>query len=131
MASLSSVSDFREWQTALKAALDPDKKEVTICCGTGCTAFGAPVVEEAFEDAIAAAGAQDRVSVKATGCHGLCEKGPVVVTQHNRLPPVPPRQDMIHRTGELDSRASGHGVREPMGIKNFKNAHLTPILLDN
>ncbi len=37
MASLSSVSDFREWQTALKAALDPDKKEVTICCGTGCT----------------------------------------------------------------------------------------------
>ncbi len=85
MASLSSVSDFREWQTALKAALDPEKKEVTICCGTGCTAFGAQVVEEAFENAIEKAGAQDSVKVKATGCHGLCEKGPVVVTQPDKV----------------------------------------------
>ncbi len=85
MASLSSVSDFRQWQTALKADLDPDQKVVTICCGTGCTAFGAPVVEEAFEDAITKAGAQNRVSVKATGCHGLCEKGPVVVIQPEKV----------------------------------------------
>ena len=85
MTRLSSITDFQQWQNTLKAEIDPDQKTVTICCGTGCTAFGAPVVQAAFEDAIAQGGAEDRVSVKATGCHGLCEKGPVVVIQPEKV----------------------------------------------
>ncbi len=85
MERLTSVSEFQQWQDTLKAALDPNKKVVTICGGTGCTAFGAPVVQEAFEKAIAEADAQERISVKTTGCHGLCEKGPVVVIQPDKI----------------------------------------------
>ena len=85
MARPTSVDGFRQWQETLKAALDPSRKVVTICGGTGCTAFGAPTVQEAFEKTIAQAGVQDRVSVKATGCHGFCEKGPVVVIQPEKI----------------------------------------------
>jgi NADH-quinone oxidoreductase subunit F len=79
MACFTSASDFKKWQDSLRVGLDPKQKVVTICGGTGCTAFGAPVVQEAFVAAIAQAGVQDRVSVKTTGCHGFCEMGPVVV----------------------------------------------------
>lgn len=53
--------------------------EIRVCAGTGCVANGSLEVAQRFEDAIAAAGHQDRVWVVRTGCHGLCAKGPVVV----------------------------------------------------
>ncbi len=85
MERLASVGDFRQWQKTLKAGLDPNRKLVTVCADTGCALFGALGVKEAFEKAIAQQGAQDRVSVKATGCHGFCEKGPVVVIQPEKI----------------------------------------------
>ena len=85
MARLKSSDDFRKWQQTLQAEVDPDRKVVTICAGTGCTAFGAPGVEAVFQKAIEDQGAGDRVSVKATGCHGFCEKGPVVVIHPEKI----------------------------------------------
>jgi NADH:ubiquinone oxidoreductase subunit F (NADH-binding)/(2Fe-2S) ferredoxin len=79
MDCLESLTAFGEWQRQLQAAADPQRKQVTICGGTGCTAFGARDLLQAFEGAVEARGVGDRVSVKMTGCHGFCEKGPVVV----------------------------------------------------
>ena len=79
MSRQASVAAFRDWQKRLRDALDPNKRVVTVCGGTGCTAFGAPNVQAAFEAEIEKRGLADEVSVKFTGCHGLCEKGPVVV----------------------------------------------------
>ena len=79
MNRVDSVAAFREWQKRLREALDANQKVVTICGGTGCTAFGAPSVQAAFESDIEKRGLTGEVSVKRTGCHGLCEKGPVVV----------------------------------------------------
>ncbi len=79
MGRLASISAFEEWQVGLKAGLDPSRKLITICGGTGCTAFGARQVREAFEEAIAQRGVGGQVGVKVTGCHGFCEKGPVLV----------------------------------------------------
>jgi NADH-quinone oxidoreductase subunit F len=57
-----------------------DKKIVNICCGTGCLAKGSKEVYEEMKAQIAKLGANAEVSVKlkATGCDGLCEKGPVL-----------------------------------------------------
>ncbi|HBQ43702.1 MAG TPA: NADH-quinone oxidoreductase subunit F, partial [Lactobacillus acetotolerans] len=57
-----------------------DKKTVNICCGTGCLAKGSMEVYEEMKAQIAKLGANAEVSVKlkATGCDGLCEKGPVL-----------------------------------------------------
>jgi NADH-quinone oxidoreductase subunit F len=79
MERLATVAAFREWQHGLSGALDPEAKVVTICGGTGCTAFGSPAVQKAFEQEIERRGLQGRVTVRRTGCHGFCEKGPVVV----------------------------------------------------
>jgi len=79
MTRLTSVPEFHDWQARLSRALDPTRKVITICGGTGCTAFGSPEVQVAFEAEIEKRGIADTVSVKRTGCHGFCEQGPVVV----------------------------------------------------
>ena len=79
MPAIDSIESFRRWQEELRRRLDPQAKVVTVCVGTGCTAFGAPAVVDAFRDDIRTRGLDGRISVRETGCHGFCEKGPVVV----------------------------------------------------
>ncbi|MCL6584281.1 MAG: NADH-quinone oxidoreductase subunit NuoF [bacterium] len=55
-----------------------NKKRIIVCKGTGCTASGSVKVIEAFEQEIERAGLSDTVEIKRTGCHGFCEKGPIV-----------------------------------------------------
>ena len=49
---------------------------VKVCCGTGCITSGALKVYERLSQAFEKI---PSVRVKKTGCHGLCEKGPIVV----------------------------------------------------
>jgi len=79
MDRLSSISDFDKWRQLLEAAVDSAESVVTICAGTGCTALGSAQVYEAFEQQIQKQKLTGRVRLKRTGCHGFCEKGPVVV----------------------------------------------------
>lgn len=59
-----------------------DKKTfVTVCGGTGCHAYGCLKVAQGFKDKIKKQKLQDSVSVRTTGCHGFCERGPIVVIQ--------------------------------------------------
>jgi len=57
------------------------KPTITICSGTGCHAYGCIKVAQAFEDEIKRQNLQDTVDVRTTGCHGFCERGPIVVIQ--------------------------------------------------
>jgi len=52
---------------------------VTICLGTGCQACGGEKVYEAFADEIRKQGLEATVDIRRTGCHGFCERGPLVV----------------------------------------------------
>lgn len=58
---------------------DHHRKTVLVCCGTGCTANGARDVFQAFRTKL-----KDHPEIevqpviKATGCNGWCEKGPLV-----------------------------------------------------
>ena len=55
------------------------KRRILICCGTGCLANNSYEVYERLRNGLKG---RDDISVqpeiKATGCNGLCEKGPVV-----------------------------------------------------
>jgi NADH-quinone oxidoreductase subunit F len=57
------------------------KQQVLVCCGTGCLASGSKEVAEAFASEIAkrSIDASVELFVKPTGCHGFCERGPLVV----------------------------------------------------
>ncbi|MDO9557511.1 MAG: NADH-quinone oxidoreductase subunit NuoF [Coriobacteriia bacterium] len=51
---------------------------IRVCTGSGCAMNGSLEVADAFEAAIAQAGANDSVRVVRTGCHGMCGSGPIV-----------------------------------------------------
>ncbi|MGD8624185.1 MAG: NADH-quinone oxidoreductase subunit NuoF [Anaerolineae bacterium] len=56
-----------------------NKPCVTICAGTGCQAYGCQVITHAFQEELEKQGLADQIDVLTTGCHGFCERGPVVV----------------------------------------------------
>ncbi len=57
------------------------KRTITVCGGTGCHAYGCLKVAQAFQREIKKQRLQNSVEVRITGCHGFCERGPIVVIQ--------------------------------------------------
>lgn len=56
-----------------------DRQTVLVCCGTGCTANGGREVFKTFETLLKDHAEIELLPViKATGCNGWCEKGPLV-----------------------------------------------------
>jgi NADH-quinone oxidoreductase subunit F len=76
---LGSVVKLEALRNAIAAERDPDKPCITVCGGTGCHSFGSQGVSDAFKAEIKKNKLADKVDVKVTGCHGFCEKGPLVV----------------------------------------------------
>ncbi len=71
---------------ALKAAYKPalatggeDTVKIRVCAGSTCNATGRAAVSDALIKELAKRGLSDKVSVVLTGCHGLCQEGPIVV----------------------------------------------------
>ena len=79
MEKINSIQDFLQWNKRLKENFDPKKKTVMICGGTGCTALGSTGVYDAFQKEIRNRNLQEQILLKRTGCHGFCEKGPVLI----------------------------------------------------
>ncbi len=79
MARLSSVEDLERYRREVLARRDPHRPWVTICSGTGCRAYKSEAVARAFEEELARQGLTERVALRRTGCHGFCERGPIVV----------------------------------------------------
>jgi NADH-quinone oxidoreductase subunit F len=76
---LSSVKALEALRKEIVASRDPNKPCVTVCGGTGCHSFGSEGVSDAFKAEIKKNKLDAKIDVKVTGCHGFCEKGPLVV----------------------------------------------------
>jgi NADH:ubiquinone oxidoreductase subunit F (NADH-binding)/(2Fe-2S) ferredoxin/NAD-dependent dihydropyrimidine dehydrogenase PreA subunit len=79
MTTVGTPEALAKLQTRLKAGSDPDQPRVSVCCGTGCRVHGSVDVIEAFRREVDGRRLNGDVGVVGTGCHGFCEKGPVVV----------------------------------------------------
>ena len=55
------------------------RSHVLVCTGTGCASSGSNEVIEKFKSEIEKKGLSDEILVVPTGCHGMCEMGPIVV----------------------------------------------------
>lgn len=64
---------------------DSLKHCIAICGGTGCSATGAIGLEDAFRKEIAVKSIGQKVTIRTTGCHGFCERGPVAVIQPSKI----------------------------------------------
>ena len=76
---LESAKDLAALRETILGQRDPNKTCVTICGGTGCRAWGSEEVRQAFIQEIRKQGLAGEAEVMRTGCHGFCERGPVVV----------------------------------------------------
>jgi len=55
------------------------RSHVLVCGGTGCASSGSNEVMDTFKEEISSLGLEEEVLVVPTGCHGMCEMGPIVV----------------------------------------------------
>lgn len=78
MVKLASVKELEEYRKLLLGKADGPKVCVRICM-TGCRAYGAEEIRDAFWTEIRQRGLEDRVEVRETGCHGFCARAPVIV----------------------------------------------------
>jgi NADH-quinone oxidoreductase subunit F len=76
---IESIQDLEKLRKTLLAKTDPTKTRIRICAGTGCRACGSEEVIEAFNKEIVGQGISADVEIKATGCHGFCERGTLIV----------------------------------------------------
>ena len=79
MNRLESQKDLERHREQLKKQRDPQRPLISLCAGSGCGAYGTDEVKDALEREISQNGLKERVEIKVTGCHGFCEKGPIMV----------------------------------------------------
>jgi NADH-quinone oxidoreductase subunit F len=78
---LASPEELEELREQLIQHHDANKTVITICAGTGCLACGCEAVRNAFQETLKENLLENDVEIKTTGCHGFCERGPLVVLQ--------------------------------------------------
>lgn len=78
---LKSVDDLRAFRELLskEGVLAEGKKRIRVCCGTGCRANNSLKLLDKLEKASQTIDSE--VEIIATGCQGLCQKGPVMVVE--------------------------------------------------
>ncbi len=115
MASIHTAQELDTWRESLTAKADPDLPIITVCGGTGCRVYGSEKVWTAFQDELTnqKANAKLKYDVKVTGCHGFCEKGPLVV---------------IHPQGIMYTNVKVSDVAEIVGETIAKNTVIERLL---
>ena len=114
MAILSNRESLEKFQDKLKSAQSHGKKKlISLCAGSGCGAYGTAKVHQALMEELTRQNLTEEVEVKLTGCHGFCEKGPIMV---------------IHPQGIFYPQVKPEHVSEIVE-KTIKNNELVPSLI--
>jgi NADH-quinone oxidoreductase subunit F len=82
---VSTRDELEKLRKQVIAKRDPNQTVVTLCGGTGCRAYGAEAIITAFQDEIKKQGLTGKVAFRNTGCHGFCERGPVLVIRPKNI----------------------------------------------
>ncbi len=83
MNRIENVETLQKLQESFARLGDPKEPMVAICAGTGCRGYGCVKVKEALESEIDKQGVN--VKLRATGCFGFCEKGPLVIVYPQKI----------------------------------------------
>ncbi len=85
MRRSSSPQELEKYREEILRSRDPNQPLVTVCGGTGCHASGCHAVVDAFKKVIQEKAKGNGVSLRVTGCHGFCERGPLVVIHPKKV----------------------------------------------
>ena len=111
---IKSFDELKSVQERLKAGRDPKKPCITICVGTGCLAYGTQKLVDSFREELAKRNLSDKIDFRTTGCHGFCERGPMVV--------IAPEKIFYQRVGLTDA---GEIIDKTKGQLDQANTDLT------
>jgi len=79
MPRIDSPAELEELREDILSKRDPNKPCITLCSGTACHASGSTEVAASIGEEIKKQGLSGEVDFRKTGCHGFCERGPIVV----------------------------------------------------
>jgi NADH-quinone oxidoreductase subunit F len=79
MPRINSAAELEKLRKRILSKRDPDKPAIAICAGMGCSDHDSVKVITAFKKEIDKLDLKSKVDLRETGCHGFCEKGPLVV----------------------------------------------------
>lgn len=79
MRKLTSPAKLEALRSRILGKRQPQKPCISICGGTGCHAYKCKDVANALKREIKQQGLTQKVELKITGCHGFCERGPIMV----------------------------------------------------
>ncbi len=82
---IESPEELKSLQEEIKKSLDPDKPCIAICAGTGCLAYGTQKLVDGFRAELEKQNLQDKINIRTTGCHGFCERGPMIVIHPKKI----------------------------------------------
>ncbi|MCJ7785193.1 MAG: NAD(P)H-dependent oxidoreductase subunit E, partial [Desulfobacterales bacterium] len=85
MVRLSSPQELEKYRNEILSVRDPNQAFITVCGGTGCHASGCHAVVDAFKKVIREKAKGNGVGLRVTGCHGFCERGPLVVLHPRKV----------------------------------------------
>ena len=79
MTQLKSPSELEKLRNSILSNRDPQKPCITLCSGSACQATGSEDIAASIEAEIEKQGLSADVNIRKTGCHGFCERGPIIV----------------------------------------------------
>ena len=79
MSLIESPAELEKFRQDILSKRDPNKPCITLCSGSACHATGSGEVAASIEEEIKKQGLSDEVDIRKTGCHGFCERGPIIV----------------------------------------------------
>ena len=94
MSKIKSFNELKDFADKLKPILymrenhtkeNPEKREILVCGGTGCTSSDSIQIIENLRNEIKKADLEGSVEVLLTGCFGFCAKGPIVKVYPNDI----------------------------------------------
>jgi len=85
MKKIRTPQQLEEYRKSLLKRRDSKKSFIAVCGGTGCRAYDWDKLIGAFEREIEKQGLKEKVEIRITGCHGLCERGPLVVVHPEEI----------------------------------------------
>ena len=85
MQRLRSAAELEELRAGILSARDPGKPCISVCAGAGCHGLESGKVVSALEEEAKKLGPGAKLDIRATGCHGFCEKGPNIVVSPGEI----------------------------------------------
>jgi len=84
---IKNLQQLKKRQKQVLADQKKHPRKIIVCCGPGCLACGSQKIVDTFKKSIKRRRIKNLTveAVVETGCHGLCEQGPLVVIEPDGL----------------------------------------------